>query len=193
MPWASFPPCPAGRASHHLRSQSGAKATRSPNASRPPSVCTIREAFGVRACSPPLSWGGKVWSTPALSPALSPEERENRSPSSCESQSPVLAQPASKQPATRNAIPSPGGEGQDEGGRHTTEISQGPPAHRDKLRAQRMNSTRFASSAWDFANSLGTGAAGASFFVCERVWRLCTLSRRDQCQQSARIRRRHGE
>jgi hypothetical protein len=37
----------------------------------------LREAFGVRACSPPLSWDGKVRLRPALTPALSSEEREN--------------------------------------------------------------------------------------------------------------------
>ncbi len=34
--------------------KSGAKATRTPNASRLPGVCETREALGVRACSPPL-------------------------------------------------------------------------------------------------------------------------------------------
>ena len=36
----------------------------------------------MRACSPPLSWGGKVRLTPALTLTVSPEERVNRSPAS---------------------------------------------------------------------------------------------------------------
>ena len=38
-------------------SESGAKDTRTPNASRVPEVCELREASGVRACLPPLSPG----------------------------------------------------------------------------------------------------------------------------------------
>ena len=50
----------------HSVSESGAKDTRSPDASRLPGVLEVREAFGVRARSPPL-FGGR-WT-----------KRENRS------------------------------------------------------------------------------------------------------------------
>ena len=45
---------------HASRPQSGAKATRSPNASRRPDVCKIRAAFGLRACSLPLEFRAEV-------------------------------------------------------------------------------------------------------------------------------------
>jgi hypothetical protein len=58
-----------------LAPKSGAKDTRSPNASRLPGVLEPREASGVRACSPPLSLAWRWLVTFSLIPAFSSRRR----------------------------------------------------------------------------------------------------------------------